>query len=765
MAAVGVAGVLPMATQETDSLGTARWKAWETHRQLADSSPFRDLAWQTLGPKFVGGRIESIDAPRGDRSTLYVGVGAGGIFKSQNGGLTWRPIFDQESTFAIGDLTIAPSNPNTIWVGTGECHLSRTSYAGNGVYKSLDAGVTWLHQGLSDSDHIGKVAVDPEDENLVYVAAMGRMGGGGQRGIYKTSDGGETFHCVLQAGLRTAFVELVIDPHDPRRLYAASWDRSGKGTSSIYRSDDRGETWKRLQGGLLEQQVDRIAIDAAASQAGVVYALMADASSPELARRGPAAVLFRSDDHGETWTRTCPEYVPTYIGWDFCDLRVAPDDANRLYIGGLRLIVSPDGGRSFVGEGGFAINQNPEEVFRLHPHRGIGMHLDVHDIWIDPEDPQRVMLGNDGGLYVSWDQGTTWLHLNNLPIGEFYRVYVDQQNPFRIWGGTQDNASLVAPSTARFEPGVDDAWQQVFLDPWSGGDGFSTFPDPHDPEITYYTQQNGALSRSRLGRLRTAKRIRPRAGNTTRFRMDATDETEPQAKSTDPTEFRFDWDTPFFHSVHGQQTVLYCAAQCVLKSVDRGDHWEVISPDLASRGLLALAESPIDANRLAAGGGRGQIHLTADGGQTWTAAAKLPHQTVRDIQLSAHDPQRLYVALSGKQNHDLQPHVFVSDDFGASWNDLANNLPGEPVNALIEDPIHEQLLFLGTDLGVYCSTNAGQVWHSLSQSLPTTAVVDLALQSRDGQLVAATHGLSMFLLDIRPIRDQIQQHAPGKQTR
>jgi photosystem II stability/assembly factor-like uncharacterized protein len=729
--------------------GEARLEAWKRHHEMANSSPFKDLQWQTMGPKFAGGRIESIDSPRNEQKTIYVGVGSGGIWKTVDGGLTWKPIFHRESTFAIGDLTVAPNDPNTIWVGTGECHLSGTSYSGTGVFKSSDAGKTWTNMGLHESAHIGAVAIDPLDKNLVYIAAMGRRGSGGQRGIYKTTDGGKTFERVLSAGERTAFVDLVIDPNERNRLYASAWDRSGN-KSGVFRSDDQGKSWKRLGGGLPDEQIDRVAIAVSSSRPGVLYALMADRSSPNLRRRGNAALLFRSDDYGENWKRAHADYVPTYVGWDFCDLRVAPDDADQVYVGGLRLIYSKDGGKSFERDGGWTTRQSREHVFRLHAHRGIGMHLDVHDIWIDPEHPDRVLLGNDGGLYVSQDRGETWLHLNNLPIAEFYRIHLDDQKPFHIWGGTQDNASFVGPSTARFETGADDDWKHVFLDRWAGGDGFSTFPDPNDPATVYYTQQHGGMSRSRLGQLHAERRIQPRARRGER-------------------ELRFAWDTPFFASSHPGKTVLYCAGQRVMRSEDRGNSWQSVSPDFGGSGLLALAESPLDPKRLVAGGGRGEVHLTSDGGKSWKQVGKgLPRKTIRDVVPSAHDANRIYVVMSGKGDHDCASYVFVTSDFGATWGSIAGNLPDESANSLAEDAATKDLLFVGTDLGVYVCTDASPAhalpggendnapnsveWTSLCHTLPTCPVVDLAVHARDGALVAATHGQSIFLLKIDSIR-------------
>ncbi len=727
-------------SQEPRIGGQARLEAWLQHRSLAQTSLFKELVWQTMGPKFAGGRIESIAAPRGDLGTIYVGVGAGGVWKSVNGGLTWKPIFNHESTFTIGDFAVSQSDPNILWVGTGEAHLSRTSYAGNGVFKSTDGGATWTNLGLHESAHIGSVAIDPKNPDVVYFAAMGRKNGGGERGIFRTLDGGKTFEHVLDEGPDVAFVDLIVDPNDSKRLFASAWDRRGGSKSGVFRSDDAGATWRRLGGGLLDQKVDRVAIDVATDEPSVVYALMADASSPELSKRGNASILFRSNDAGETWTRTHEGYVPTYIGWDFCDVRVAPDNADRIYVGGTRLIVSTDGGQTFQGEGGFAVNTQRDEVFRLHPTRGIGMHLDVHDIWIDPVHPERVMLGNDGGLYVSNDRGQTWLHLNTLPIAEFYKIHLDNQKPFNVWGGTQDNASFVGPSTARHADGVEDQWQQVFLDPWSGGDGFATFPDPNDSQTIFYTQQMGDLKRARLGQLTAEKGIQPGRG---------------RGKS----KFRFSWDTPFFSSAHPGKTVLYCGAQCVLRSEDRGDNWEAISPDLVDRdALLALAESPVDPLRLIAGAGRGQLHLTKDGGKNWRPAGPgLPAVLVRDIILSAHDVNTVYAVLSGKEDEDSAGYLYRSADFGETWNSIAGNLPGESCNALAEDPKTKGLLFVGTDLGAYVSLDDGKQWESLCGTLPTASVVDLQVHGRDGMLVAATHGLSIFSLDIEPIRKSNEQ--------
>jgi photosystem II stability/assembly factor-like uncharacterized protein len=695
---------------------------------MEETSPFSVLQWQRLGPKFVGGRIESIDAPRGRPGTIYVGVGSGGVWKTVNGGLTFDPIFQHESTFAVGDLTVSPSEPETIWLGTGEAHLSGTSYGGTGVFKSTDGGETWTNMGLHESGHIGKVVVDPDNGAVAYVAAMGpKDTPGGQRGVYKTTDGGSSFRQVLPVGPEVSVVDLVLDPTNPRRLLAAAWDRRNHEESGVYRSTDAGESWELLGGGLLDQEVGRVAVDASASEPGVFYALMVDHSPEGRGRSGVGGVLFRSDDGGDSWTPTHQEYLPTYVGWDFCDVRVSPADADEVYIAGLILLVSRDGGRTFEPGG--------ESVFRLHPHEGTGMHLDMHDIWIDPENPSRILLGNDGGLYVSWDRAQTWLHLNNLPIAEFYRVYLDDAEPFRIWGGTQDNASLVVPSTGRFGQGDPDEWEQVFLDRWAGGDGFSTFPDPHDSTVVYYTQQRGDLKRAKRGQLTAEKRIRPTAP-----------EGEP--------ELRWAWDTPLLASVHGDEARLYCAAQMVFASDDRGDTWKPMSPDLGSGPLLALSESPLDPMRLVAAGGRGELHFTQDGGRNWRrAGAGLPEKTVRDVVTSLYNEDRVYVTLSGTRDGDIASYVYVTSDFGETWNAIGSTLPHEPVNSIAEDPMAENVLFVGTDLGVFASTDSGFSWVTLGHDLPTAPVVDLAVDRRGKALVAVTHGLSAFLIEIGSVRN------------
>lgn len=731
-------GLGPAATgalaQDKSSPGAQRLAGWKLHQAMEAASPFKRLPWRALGPKNCGGRIESIDSPKGHPEIIYAGVGSGGVWKSGDGGITWTHVFAKESTFAIGDLSVDPSDTNTIWVGTGEAHMGGNSYSGTGIFKSTDAGQTWSNMGLVDSGRITKVVIDPKDGERLFVATVGsNQGPNSTGGVYQSTDGGKTWRASLTVGKHTPIIDLVLDPFDSKRLWAAAWDRRRSGSGGVFRTTDGGASWTQLKGGLLQgKDVGRIALAAAGSEPGVVYALMVDHSPPGNGRYDVGGVLYRTTDHGDSWARTCEEYVDTYVGWDFCDVMVSPADADQVYICGQELLCSEDGGKSFERGG--------EEVTRTLEHPGKGMHLDMHDLWIDPANTDRILLGNDGGLYVSTDRARSWLHLNSLPVAEFYTVYLDHFEPYRIWGGTQDNASLVAPLDTQLVEGKSDDWRYVFLDRWDGGDGFATFPDPSGDGTQYYEHQNGDMRRklpgapARWGR-GSGKRIRPRA-------------------KKGEESLRFSWNTPLFPSVH-EKGVLYCGTQYAMRSRDRGDTWERISGDLTGGGgaLICLAESALDPKRLASGARGGRVHVTKDGGEHWSSVgAGLPRKSMRRVRPSIHDPERLFVCLSGAGSDDRQAYVFESRDFGANWTSLSANLPPEPVNVLVEDPSQVGILYLGTDLGVYASLDDGASWLSLSAGLPTAPVTDLAVHHAEPTLVLVTHGLSAFACDLTAIR-------------
>ena len=728
-----------------------RMKAWEHHQRLKEDSPFKDLEWRMVGPEFCGGRIETIACHPDEPFTIYVGAGSGNLWKTVNNGTTWEPIFENESTFAIGCVTIAPSDPNIVWVGTGEVLMARSSYAGTGVFKSMDAGKTWRNMGLHDSHHVPRIVIDPKNPDVVYAAALGHnYGYNEERGVYKTTDGGKSWDKVLYISEKTGIVEIVMDPSDNKTLYAAAWERDRKAWnnvirgegSGLYKTTDAGQTWKRLTEGLpVGEYVGRFGLAVAPSDPNVVYALLDNHEPPpEGTRRRRRGGVYRSDDKGETWRKMHVDGVPTAIGYDFCLLRVSPDDQDEIFVLGNKLLHSTDGGKTYEEAG--------ETIIHVLSHDIRVNHLDMHAMWIDPKNPDRLILGNDGGLYISYDRGGTWLHLNNFPIGEFYAVWVDMDEPYNIYGGTQDNAALYGPSTHNVEDrltkyGVEDPWKHVYLDRWGGGDSYFTYRDPVDFDIIYYEHQFGVLRRKNMMTEETED-IMPRAG-----------EGEPR--------LRYNWMTPYFIS-HYDPATLYYAAHKVFKSTDRGDNWACISPDLTTnpgpekRGnvpygtISMLSESPLQQGLIYAGTDDGNVQVTKDDGKNWTLVKSgLPPKWVSRVIASQHELGTVYVALTGYREDDFEKHVYMSTDFGKTWTSIAGNLPSEGINVIREDPRDKNILYIGTELGVYVTLDMGRTWHSLCNNLPTTPVHDLVIHPREFELVIATHGRSCFVLDVKPI--------------
>ena len=755
---------------ESPAAGTAtpaevRMQSWKHHVHLEDTSPYRHLEWRALGPTRQGGRIEAIACSPGQPPAIYVGAGSGNLWKSVNNGITWKPIFEKESTFTIGDVAVAPSDPNVIWVGSGETQPRHSgfSYAGTGVFKSTDGGATWSNMGLAETHHIGKVLIHPKNPDIVYVAAIGHAWTDNpQRGLFKTADGGNTWEPVLSIGDQTGVVDLVMDPEDPEVLYAAAWHKTrykmAGPRSGIYKTTDGGTKWRRLENGLPRNvELGRSGLAVAASQPNVVYAFIDNHAPGEKDGQIVGAEVYRSDDKGQTWKRTHDEslyHVYTEYGWKFADVRVAPHDENEIFILGNRAYHSKDGGKTF--------QRISEKIVRLHDHKATGMHLDHHDLWIDPDNPDRLLLGNDGGLYMSYDRGATWLHVNNLPIGEFYTIHVDMDMPYNIYGGTQDNASHVGPRTAKLEDTKQDDWKQVFLDRWGGGDGFVTLPDPTDPEWIYYEHQHGDMYRKRLGgSILTGadgdRRIRPDRGR-----------KEPR--------YRFGWHTPLVIS-HHDPFALYAGGNKLLRSANRGEDWTEVSPEFAAdpgRGnranaplgvITSISQSRLKPGLIYVGLDNGQVHVTRDDGRSWTACNQgLPEKWVSRVEASRHELGTVYVSMTGFREDDFATYLYRSTDYGETWASIAANLPAESVNVIREDPRTAEVLYVGTDLGVYVSTDRGASWQSLCASLPTTPVHDLAVHSREHELVIATHGRSVFLLDVKEIVDSPRTEPAGARS-
>lgn len=738
---------------EDPTPGSERLRAWESHVRLNQESPFGVLRWRPVGPKMAGARVEAIAVPLGQPHTVYVGIGSGNLWKTTNNGLTWTPIFEHESTFTIGDVAVAPSNPDIVWVGTGETQPRHSgfTYAGTGIFKSVDAGRTWTNTGLHESHHVAKVLIDPQDPEIVYVAAIGPFWStGGERGVFKTSDGGVTWKRSLDPGPQTGAVDLVMDPSDRRVLYAASWQPVSGPGSGIYKTTDAGATWTKLTAGLPAGPLGRIGLDVAPSNPSTVYAFIDNQAafageSATRDRKVIGAEVYRSDDKGATWRKINKDDlypVFTIYGWKFCDVRVAPDDPDHIYILGNRGYQSRDGGRTYEPFG--------EQILRLHDTEGKVLHLDQHEIWIDPRQPDRILLGNDGGLFLSHDRARTWLHLNNIPAAEFYAIAVDHRSPYLIYGGTQDNAALYGPSDVPLADTAADLWRHVYLDQWTGGDSFTTLPDPTDASVVYYEHQHGALRRMNLD----GPSVQTGGPGATNIAPRAPPGEEP---------WRFGWDMPFLISPHNPFT-LYAGGNKVLKSLNRGERWRAISPELADTGggeravvpfgtITTIDESVIQPGLLYAGTEGGTLWVTRDDGSSWSRVGQgLPGKWVRRVVASRHDPAKVFVALSGYREDDFRSYLFASRDSGASWASISGNLPSATINVVREDPQDPEVLYLGTDMGVYVSLNGGTSWMSLSATLPTTPVHDLVVHPRDGEIVIGTHGRSAWVLEARPIQ-------------
>jgi len=718
--------------------------------KLKSESQFKNLEWRVAGPEFQSARIEGIACHPDQPYTIYAAVGSGNLWKTENHGTSWKPIFDDQPTFAMGCIAIAPSNPDILWLGTGEVLLARSSYSGLGIFKSDDAGETWQHMGLEGTYHIPKIVIDPDNPNIVYAASIGHnYTYNEERGLYKTVDGGKNWEKILYVSEKAGVIDVVMDPQDKQTLYAATWERSrkawnntnaGKG-SGLYKTTDGGKNWIEITNGLpVGKHLGRIGLDIALTNPEIIYAILENQAPTPDGEGRIGGELYRSDNKGETWTKTHSEPFPTGINYSFCDVRVAPDNEDEVFVPGWKLVRSLDAGKTF--------EFTSDSVVHILSHEIRVMHLDMHDMWIDPNNPDRILLGNDGGIYCSWDHSETWLHFNNFPIGEFYAVSVDNADPYNIYGGTQDDAALFGPGRHQVKDrltkfGVEDPWQHVYVDRWGGGDSYFTERDPTDPDVIYYEHQFGAFRRKNM-KTGDTKTIQPRARR-------------------GEVELKYNWMTPFVISKYDPYTIYY-GTQFLMKSENRGDDWKKISPDLTTNPgpekqgnvphgtLTTISESHLKPGLIVIGTDDGNVQITEDEGRSWKKISDdLPDKWVTRVRASRHDVNTLYVTLTGYRDDDFQTYIYMSDDSGKTWKSLAGNLPPEPVNVIIEDPRDPDILYIGTDLSAYVTLNRGKKWISLSNHLPTCAVYDLAIQDRELDLVAGTHGRSIFVLDIEEI--------------
>jgi hypothetical protein len=765
---------------------------------------FDALEWRSIGPANFAGRISDVEGIPHPSATFYIAPAAGGVWKTTNNGTTFRPVFDGHPVASMGDIAIAPSDTLQVWAGTGEESLRNSISPGRGIYKSVDGGTSWQLMGLEKTETIGRIVVHPTNPDIVYVAASGAIWRTNpERGLYKTTDGGRTWQLVKFINDRTGFVDVAMDPGNPDVLYAASWERqrgpyylqSGGPGSGLWKSTDAGRTWTEIRGnGFPETHKGRIGLAIAHSNPNVVYALV-EAESPDGVEGGcrqskPGGCgLYRSQDAGRSWEWMNGNNVRPFY---YSQVRVDPSNPDRVYWSSTPVNVSNDGGRTVM-------------------NATVGIHVDHHAMWIDPKHPSRMVVGNDGGIGISWDQGGTYIFPNQLPLGQFYAVSYDMAVPYRVCGGLQDNYTWCGPSR-RARGGVTNAmWFSI-----NGGDGFYTAQDPRDPNIIYGESQGGNMMRidiatgvsTRLGRPDWREPYRMWRDSAVLARGDesrpATPEVERrvaefrrrQLEDSAGYQVRYNWNTPFLLSPHNPD-VFYAGTNRVLKSTNRGDVLIPISPDLSKQDsmklristrttggitrdatgaetygtIVALTESPLRRGLLYAGTDDGNVWLSPDDGATWQDLTPrfrglVPDTTyVSRIEASRHDANSFYVAFDGHRTGDFTPYVFITTDGGRTFRSIARGLPTggiDFVHVIREDPTTPNLLYVGTDLGVHVSLDRGQSWRPFMKSLPQVPVHDLQVHPRDRELIAGTHGRSIWIVDVAPLQQlAARQFAAG----
>ncbi|ANM31682.1 glycosyl hydrolase [Acidobacteria bacterium Mor1] len=699
------------------------------------STTFSGLSLRLIGPALTSGRIGDIAVNPEDHSEWFVAVASGGVWRTRNAGTTFTPVFDSQGSYSIGCVTIDPNNPNVIWVGTGENNSQRSVGYGDGVYKSVDGGSSWTHMGLKDSQHIGKILVDPRDSNVVYVAAQGPLwNAGGDRGLYKTTDGGATWDKVLEISENTGVTDIVLDSRNPDVILAASYQRrrrvwtliNGGPEGGLHRSTDGGATWNKVKG-MPGVDIGRIGLTQSPAQPDIYYAIVE--------AEGDKGGFFRSTDGGVSWKKrssymsSSPQY--------YNEIVADPEEPGRVYSLDTWMQVTDDGGKTFRRLGG---------NYR---------HVDDHALWIDPGDTRHMIVGCDGGIYETWDRGATWHYKPNLPVTQFYKIAVDNDAPFyNVYGGTQDNFTLGGPSRTASANGISNSDWFVTV----GGDGFEAAVDPEDPDIVYSQWQYGNLVRYD----RSSGEL-----------LDIKPQPEP---GDDP--LRWNWDSALLISPH-KASRIYFAAQRVFQSENRGESWIPISDDLTRAldrnalevmgriqkvdavsknrstspygNIVALSESPLEEGLLYAGTDDGLIQVREAGGgwRKVDGISGVPELSyVSDVEASAHDVDTVYAVFQNFKSGDFKPYLYRSRDRGKSWSSISSNLPERgSVYTIVEDHERPDLLFAGTEFGLFFSVDRGKRWTQLKGSFPTVAVRDLEIQRRESDLVVGTFGRGIYILD------------------
>lgn len=717
-----------------------------TYQALKKNTDYH-LDWVSIGPMLNSARADIIQVDHRNPGTMYAGFGSGGLWKTTNHGISWECIFQDQAAVGLGDAELAPSNPSIIYIGTGENLKKPRNFTlpGTGMYRSDDAGKTWTHIGLEDSWSISEIAIDPKNADIVLVAVLGHLWSTNHnRGLFKTTNGGKSWQKVLYINDSTGANDIVISPANPKIMYASMWEMHpgiyGK-NSGVYRSTDGGNTWRKCKKGLPSgDKMGRIGVAVSHSNPLKAYAFVDNLHNPP----GESAELYKTTDGGISWNKThlAPFKLLSVIGWYFMDVFLNPEDDEEVYCLGVRLANSKDGGKTFTNLGGI--------VTRMNPSAASGFHLDQSDLWINPANPDHLAAANDGGVYLSYDHGLSWMHYNNIPAGEFYDITIDQKSGL-IYGGTQDDATVYGPSK-ELDPFHPDPWKYLWIDPWDGGDGCVSQIDPEDNNTVYFSAQHGAASRYDKN-------------------ADTSVYIQPELPKNIQDTLRFNYITPYFISSYDHRT-LYHAGNYVFKSIDRGDHWKVISPNLTrstttekkSFSMGYIAESPLQKGYLYAGTDRGAFWISKDDGLTWEEKDNgIANNYIRSIYPSRFSPERIYTTMTGLNYDDLHGYAYVSENNGDSWTNIRSNLPDEPIHVLIEDLKYENILYLGSIRGVYISTDTGRSWSYLGNPIPGTAIADLEINKNRNELIAATHGRGMYKLNLNPIHQMISDKVSTEQ--
>jgi len=780
-----------------------RATAIEHRHQMRQQSIFKEYPVRNVGPVVMSGRVTDIAVDPDQPRNFYVGFASGGVFKTTNSGNTMEPIFDHQGTLTIGDIALSKADKNIIWVGTGEKNSSRSSYAGTGLYKSTDGGKTWNFSGLRGTQHISRIITHPSNPDIAWVASMGPLYSmNDKRGVYKTTDGGQTWTKTLTPPDSTGVIDLVMHPDNPNKLWATTWERyrqawdfqeAGEG-SAIYVSNDGGKTWEKSMKGFPDKEfVGRIGIDISQSDPNVMYAFLDNQKETKtkketdkdqltqadfvdmskeaflkldneklnkfLRRNGfpkeytaesvkadiregkytPKALadylgdanealfntsivgaqVYRSDNGGESWEKVnsydLENLIYTY-GYYFGEVRISPTDPNELYIMGVPMLKSQDGGKTWKP---IAENQD--------------VHVDHHALWIDPSDTEHLLLGNDGGLYESHDGGLNFIHHNVAPAGQFYSVAIDMEKPYNIYGGLQDNG--VFTGSSQNDPNNGEHWERLF-----GGDGMHVAVDPNNSDLVYTGFQFGNYFR--IDRSKDEyKRITPK-------------------HQIGEAPYRFNWNTPIEMSNHNSD-ILYFGSQKINRSMDKGKTWTTISPDLTKdlpngdvpySTLTSISESPLDFSVLWAGTDDGNIQVTRDGGKSWELVSKnLPKRRwVSEVQASPHDPGTAYASLNGYRFDEFKTYLYKTENYGKTWTSVQGNLPEDVANVIAQDPVNPDILYAGLDHGTYVSFDDGDQWF-LVNGIPNVPAYDMVVHPRDYELVVGTHGRSVYVMDVKPL--------------